>query len=164
MGSRQVVVSESSGAEQPSGETTAGHGEMSPREGVAQWLRGHVRRRREHIRSQPAVNTVYRVALAVVGGLVLVVGIVLGWLIVFAGLGILATEFHWAHRINTVVTSLYRRWLAWLRRQHWSLTIAVGCLTCGVVVATCWLAGVFGVADAWLGPGWGWARSPLLEP
>jgi uncharacterized protein (TIGR02611 family) len=46
-----------------------------------------------------------RMAVAVVGFVVLVVGLVLiplpgpGWLVVFAGLAILATEFAWAERL-----------------------------------------------------------------
>jgi uncharacterized protein (TIGR02611 family) len=43
-----------------------------------------------------------RVAVGIVGGLVTVIGVIAlvapgpGWLIIFAGLGILATEFAWA--------------------------------------------------------------------
>jgi uncharacterized protein (TIGR02611 family) len=43
-----------------------------------------------------------RIAVGIVGGLVTVVGVIAlvapgpGWLIIFAGLGILATEFAWA--------------------------------------------------------------------
>lgn len=47
-------------------------------------------------------SIIKRVAVGVIGGVVTVVGVVAlvapgpGWLIIFAGLGILATEFAWA--------------------------------------------------------------------
>src|SRR6478735_4570468 len=61
------------------------------------WLRA-----RRRIASNPVLNLSYRIAVGVIGTAVLVVGIVTipypgpGWLIVFAGLGILGSEFAWA--------------------------------------------------------------------
>ena len=58
------------------------------------------------------------------GTVVLVLGIIAipypgpGWLIVFAGLGILATEFTWAGRLLRFARRYYDRWVAWVRRQN----------------------------------------------
>ena len=55
--------------------------------------------------SNAVVRTVWKAGVFVVGWAVVVVGIVLiplpgpGWLVVFAGLAILATEFAWARRL-----------------------------------------------------------------
>ena len=62
------------------------------------------------------LDLTYRVAVAVIGAAVVVGGIILiplpgpGWLIVFGGLAILATEFEWAGRL----LDFARRQGAWL--------------------------------------------------
>ncbi|MWC00380.1 TIGR02611 family protein [Agromyces sp. MMS17-SY077] len=59
---------------------------------------------RERLRAHPVLRRWYRGAVAVAGVLVMLLGLVLvplpgpGWLIVFAGLAVLATEFAWAAR------------------------------------------------------------------
>jgi uncharacterized protein (TIGR02611 family) len=125
------------------------------------------RRHRERVRANPALNLLYRIALGAVGGAVLAVGLLLipypgpGWLVVFLGLAILASEFRWARRINGFARRQYHRWASWLARQHPSVKVAVTCLVCAVVLLTCWVAGVFGVANNWLGLEWDWLNSPL---
>jgi len=48
---------------------------------------------------------VYRIGVGVIGGAVIVAGVAMlvlpgpGWLAIFLGLGILSTEFAWAHRL-----------------------------------------------------------------
>ncbi|QIZ33928.1 TIGR02611 family protein [Saccharopolyspora sp. ASAGF58] len=114
------------------------------------------------------MNTSYRIALGVFGTFVLVAGILMipypgpGWLVVFAGLGILATEFHWAHRVNTFAKRHYQRWARWLGRQHLATKLAVMGATCLVVLTTLWLLGVFNTVGGWLGLHWNWLASPLF--
>src|SRR5215468_10502274 len=56
----------------------------------------------ERIRRSRGLRLAYRIGVGVLGGLVLVAGILMipypgpGWLVVFAGLAVLATEFAWA--------------------------------------------------------------------
>lgn len=75
-------------------------------------IRRMLRQVRDWVSRHPRLNVAYRVAVGVFGGLLSVAGLVLvplpgpGWLIVFLGLAILGTEFHWARRIA-----------AWLKRQ-----------------------------------------------
>ncbi len=65
----------------------------------------------------------YRVGVAVVGAAVVLLGLFLipfpgpGWLVVFVGLGILATEFAWAERLLDFAKAKVRGWTRWARRQ-----------------------------------------------
>ena len=60
---------------------------------------------RERVRSTPGGRLAWRIGATLVGVALIVGGIVLlplpgpGWLIIFAGLGILATEYEWAARL-----------------------------------------------------------------
>lgn len=59
-----------------------------------------------------------RAAVLVLGTLVLLVGVAMlvlpgpGWLVTFAGLGVLGTELPWAARLLQRAQSLARRWWA----------------------------------------------------
>jgi uncharacterized protein (TIGR02611 family) len=102
---------------------------------------------RARLKASPALNHVYRLAVAVVGFVVLSVGIVAipypgpGWLIVFAGLGILASEFAWAHRLLKFVRNYYDRFMIWFSRQPIIVKAASALLTTVVVAVTLWLLG-----------------------
>ncbi len=108
-----------------------------------------------------------RVFIGLVGGCLLLVGIVAipypgpGWLIVFAALAILATEFDWAQRILHFARGKYDAWQAWLARQHAGVRVMFWCLTAIVVVATLWLLNGYGLMNQWLGLGQDWVESPL---
>ena len=89
--------------------------------------------------------------IGIAGGLVVVIGLILvpypgpGWLIVFGGLAILATEFAFAARVLEYAKGTYDAWTQWLKRQHWCVKIAVLALTTLVVILTLWLFNAFGV-------------------
>jgi uncharacterized protein (TIGR02611 family) len=111
----------------------------------------------------------WRIGVGVLGGLVLVAGIIAipypgpGWLIVFTGLAILATEFAWARRVLHHARTRYDAWTAWLRRQPVVVRLAVLALTGLVVLVTVYLLNVFGLVASWLGlEEWTWLRSPIL--
>lgn len=125
-------------------------------------------RTRGVIRSRPLLNPLYRFAVGLIGGIVLAVGVVAipypgpGWLIVFAGLAILSTEFGWAKRLLRHARGRYDAWNAWLRRQSWALRLGVLALTCLVVVTTVWLLGAFYYAAQVMQLGhWTWLQSPI---
>lgn len=75
-----------------------------------------------------------RVLVGVVGGLVTLVGVVAliapgpGWLIIFTGLGILATEFAWAARALTKARGIASRAAssARIKKEHQLILLAVG--------------------------------------
>ena len=122
---------------------------------------------RDRIKSNRALNLGYRIGVGIVGGLVLVAGIVMipypgpGWLVVFAGLAILATEFTWAERILRYAKGRYDAWTQWLRRQHLLVRCAVLLGTGLIVVLTLWLLDVFQMVAGWFGLEWAWLSSPF---
>ena len=87
---------------------------------------GRVAAFRDRVRSRPGGWVAWRVGVTLVGAAVIVGGIILlplpgpGWLIIFAGLGILATEYMWAKRLLGWLRSLVGRWWAWVAlRPRW---------------------------------------------
>jgi uncharacterized protein (TIGR02611 family) len=120
------------------------------------WLRAWARRR-DRLRERPIADFVYRIAVAVVGLSVLLVGIVTipypgpGWAIVFVGLAILATEFYWAHRTLSFTRDRYDSVMSWFRRQGWWVQALGAVFTAAVVVATLWLVGAVGWSAGLLG-------------
>jgi uncharacterized protein (TIGR02611 family) len=75
-----------------------------------------------------------RVLVGVVGGFVTLLGVVAlvapgpGWLIIFTGLGILATEFAWAARALTKARGIASRAAssARIKKEHQLILLAVG--------------------------------------
>lgn len=118
---------------------------------------------------QTAKRNVKRVAIAIAGGAVLMVGIIAipypgpGWLIVFTGLAILATEFAWARRALDFVKGKYDAWTAWLKRQHPAVRTAVLIATGIVVLLTLWLLNIFGLVGDWVKAPIDWLRSPFVN-
>jgi uncharacterized protein (TIGR02611 family) len=108
-----------------------------------------------------------RTVIGIVGGLVVAIGIVAipypgpGWLIVFTGLAILATEFEWAQRILDKAKGEYDKWQAWLKKQHIAVRLLVLAFTCLVVLTTMWLLNVFGIVSDFLRVDIPWVNSPL---
>ena len=123
---------------------------------------------RPRFRRNPAMNMTYRIGVGVVGGLVLVAGVLMipypgpGWLVVFAGLAILATEFEWAGRVLKFAKRYYDAWVAWLKRQNLVVKGLVLLATGLVVAVTCWLLGAFSLVGGWFGLDWAWLESPIF--
>ncbi|KQY09644.1 hypothetical protein ASD37_04350 [Mycobacterium sp. Root135] len=118
---------------------------------------------RDGLRERPAYDLTYRIVVGVVGLAVLGLGIVAipypgpGWAIVFLGLGILASEFEWAHRLLRYTKERYDRVMDWFKAQGLWVQVLGFVLTAAVVIATLWLfgalsfvAGLFGVEQPWL--------------
>ncbi|GAA4862380.1 TIGR02611 family protein [Actinomycetospora straminea] len=132
-------------------------------------LRTRLRHFRARVRAKPRMNQAWRVGIGVIGTIVLILGIIAipypgpGWLIVFAGLGILATEFTWAGRLLRFARRHYDRWMAWVSRQHVVVKALLALLTCAIVLATLWLLGAFGLVAELVGLGhWTWLQSPIV--
>ncbi|MGH3813061.1 MAG: TIGR02611 family protein [Pseudonocardiaceae bacterium] len=122
---------------------------------------------RDRVRRRSGIDLAYRITVGVVGTVVLVLGVIAipypgpGWLIVFAGLAILATEFHWAQRVLHGLRARYDAWTAWLRRQSFVVRLVVLAGTGIIVLLTLWLLNAFGLVAGWVGLPWDWVRSPL---
>ncbi|GAA5034231.1 TIGR02611 family protein [Microbacterium fluvii] len=82
-------------------------------------IRRMLRRCRAWIARHPRLQHAYRVAVAIVGTVMVLGGLVLvplpgpGWLVVFLGLAVLGTEFHWAHRLSSWLKRMLDRFWAW---------------------------------------------------
>lgn len=107
--------------------------------------------------------------MGVVGAVVLALGIVAipypgpGWLIVFAGLAVLASEFAWAKRVLRYARDKYDAWTDWLGRQSVVVRLAVLTATGLVVLATLYLLGALHLVAGWVGlGGWAWLQSPFF--
>jgi len=109
-----------------------------------------------------------RVVIGIAGGLVVLIGIVLipypgpGWLVVFAGLAILSTEFEFAARILEKLREEYEKGKAWLKRQPSWVQLASLLGTGVIVVVTVWLLNGFGFVNYFLGLDQEWLNSPFL--
>jgi uncharacterized protein (TIGR02611 family) len=76
---------------------------------------------RRRIRSNPHSHRIYRTVVGVVGTVVVVAGLVMvpfpgpGWLVVFIGVGILASEFDWAKRLLDFGKAKLTAWNEWMK-------------------------------------------------
>ncbi len=110
-----------------------------------------------------------RVLIGIVGGLVTLIGLILipypgpGWLIVFGGLAILATEFAFASKLLDFLKAKYEAWVSWLKRQNVYIRALVLVATAIVVVLTVWLLNGFGILNDLLRLNIDVLESPLLR-
>jgi uncharacterized protein (TIGR02611 family) len=124
---------------------------------------------RARLDERPTARRTYRIAIGVLGTLVLAGGLVAipypgpGWAIVFVGLAILASEFAWAKRVLHFARGKYDAWTDWLGRQNLLVKFLVLAATALIVVATLWLLNAFWLVAGWVGlQEWTWLQSPIL--
>jgi uncharacterized protein (TIGR02611 family) len=109
------------------------------------------KRLRSWVHQRPGGAHIWRSGIALVGLVVIVAGVVLlalpgpGWLIIFAGLGIWATEFAWAKSLLKSVRHAVGKWTAWIERQPRWLTILVGGI--GLLVFAAVALGIWSLAN-----------------
>lgn len=118
---------------------------QSEQEDQAAGILQRVSRRANSVRSwfyaRPGGAQIWRVGIALAGLVVVLVGIVLlpapgpGWLVIFLGLGIWATEFAWARSLLKSVRRLVGTWTAWLGRQPRWLAVLVGAVGLIIIAA-----------------------------
>lgn len=100
---------------------------------------------RRKIRSHPHSHLIYRIIVGVVGLVIVVIGLILvpfpgpGWLIVFLGLAIWASEFEWAQRLLCRARDTLQSWGVWLRPQPWWVKGLVLLVTVVAVAVIFWL-------------------------
>ena len=96
---------------------------------------------RRRIRANPAVYPVYRAAVIVLGLVIAVAGLALvplpgpGWLIVFAGIAILGSEFEPAQRLLDWAKARLKDWSEWLAPKPLWFKGLVGLVTLALVLA-----------------------------
>jgi len=107
--------------------------------------------------------------IGLIGGIVVILGIIMipypgpGWLVVFAGLSILATEFTWAQRVLDFAKSKYDAWTKWVNRQSFIIKALVWLVTALVVIVTIWFVNGYGVLADILKLHWHWLQSPFVQ-
>ena len=90
------------------------------------------------------LDLTYRVLVGAVGAAIVILGAALvplpgpGWLIVFAGLALLATEFTWAQRLLDFAKSKVRGWTEWMTRQSLVVRLVVGLAGLALVAGLGW--------------------------
>jgi uncharacterized protein (TIGR02611 family) len=116
----------------------------------------HVRVVRERIRARRASRAVYRFVVALLGVVITLGGLVLvplpgpGWLIVFAGLALLATEFDAARRVLEFGRRTLRRGTTGLGEQGLGVRAGLGLGTLVCVAAALWGAGAVAGVPGWV--------------
>jgi uncharacterized protein (TIGR02611 family) len=115
---------------------------------------------RRRIAARRSVDHGYRIAVGVVGGLVVLAGLATiplpgpGWLTVIAGLFVLATEFTWAERLLEFTKRHVKRWTDWISQQRmWVrvlISVATAAFVYGVLVITLHVFGVPGWVPGWV--------------
>ncbi len=106
---------------------------------------------RNWVLRRPGGLLLWRIVVAVLGGAIVAGGILLiplpgpGWVIVFFGLAVWATEFVWAQRLLRFGRRLLTEWTAWAKRQP------------------LWIRGLLGLAGLLLLAGLAWLGWRLLH-
>ena len=100
---------------------------------------------RRKIRSNSHSHLIYRIVVGVVGLIIVVLGLILvpfpgpGWLIVFLGLAIWASEFEWAQKLLRIAKHTLQGWTEWLKPRPWWMKGLALLVTAAVVAAVFWL-------------------------
>ena len=100
---------------------------------------------RESLRRWPHAYGLYRIAVGVLGGAIVIGGLGLiplpgpGWLIVFLGLAVLATEFEWARRLDRYARERVGAWTRWVGRQPLPVRALIGLATAAFLLALGWV-------------------------
>jgi uncharacterized protein (TIGR02611 family) len=97
------------------------------------------------IRAHPTGSVAFRTAIAVLGGLIVILGLVLvplpgpGWLIVFFGVSIWAVEFVWARHLLQYGRRKLGAWTAWVSLQPRPVKALIGAAGLVFVSLVVWL-------------------------
>ncbi|MEO3779646.1 TIGR02611 family protein [Micromonospora sp. B11E3] len=129
-----------------------GPDDRAPRGGVAvaERRRGRWRRRLgttlDLIRANPTGRIALKIFISVLGAIIVTVGIALiplpgpGWLLVIAGLGVWAVEFHWARRLLNFTRRHVQRWTRWATSQSLPVRLVLGSVGLVFVAVVLWLS------------------------
>ena len=100
---------------------------------------------RRKIRSNPHSHLIYRIVVGVLGLVVVVIGLIMvpfpgpGWLVVFLGLAIWASEFEWAQGLLHRAKRALGAWTRWFRTQAWWIKGLALVVAVATVAAIFWL-------------------------
>ncbi|MGS2618291.1 TIGR02611 family protein [Micromonospora sp. LZ34] len=100
----------------------------------------------ELIRANPTGRVALKIFIAIAGALVVTIGIALiplpgpGWLLVIAGLGIWAVEFHWARRLLGFTRRHVHNWTQWVKDRSLGVRFVLGSVGLVFVATVVWLS------------------------
>ncbi|WP_374251171.1 TIGR02611 family protein [Micromonospora sp. R77] len=98
------------------------------------------------IRANPTGRVALKIFIGVAGAIVVTVGIALiplpgpGWLLVIAGLGIWAVEFHWARRLLGFTRRHVHAWTRWVTSRSLPVRFVLGAVGLVFVAVVVWLS------------------------
>nr|WP_231922354.1 TIGR02611 family protein [Micromonospora krabiensis] len=98
------------------------------------------------IRANPTGRIALKIFISIAGALVVTLGIALiplpgpGWLLVIAGLGIWAVEYHWARRLLGFTRRHVHNWTQWVKVQSLAVRVVLGSVGLVFVAAVLWLS------------------------
>ncbi len=107
---------------------------------------GRIHRTLDTIRANPTGRVALKVTVALLGAIVVAVGIALiplpgpGWAIVILGLAIWAIEFVWARHLLHFTRQQVTSWTRWVGRQPLALRFLLGAVGLLFVSAVVWLS------------------------
>lgn len=115
------------------------------------------------------VSQTRRILVTFLGWAVLLLGIVMipypgpGWITVFIGLSLLATEYKWANDVNIKARAKYDAWQGWLTAQPFYVKAIFWVLTLLTVIVTVWAVNGYGLINDWFDLGYDWVESPFVK-
>ncbi|MGW5668327.1 TIGR02611 family protein [Micromonospora sp. NPDC003776] len=108
--------------------------------------RGRLHTTLELIRANPTGRVALKIFIGILGALIVTVGIALiplpgpGWLLVIAGLGVWAVEFHWARRLLAFTRRHVQAWTRWVTSRSLGVRFLLGAVGLVFVSAVVWLS------------------------
>ena len=111
---------------------------------------------RRRIRAKPTWLAIYRGVVFTLGLVLVVGGLILvplpgpGWLIVFIGVSIWASEFEFAQRLLYWGKDRLRDWERWLRSKPWWVSALVALGTAAIVACVFWAYFAWAGSPSWL--------------
>ncbi|GAB3339870.1 hypothetical protein GCM10027452_12770 [Micromonospora halotolerans] len=108
--------------------------------------RGRLHTTLELIRANPTGRVALKIFIGLLGAIVVTIGIALiplpgpGWLLVIAGLGVWAVEFHWARRLLAFTRRHVNAWTRWATSRSLPVRCALGAAGLVFVSVVLWLS------------------------
>jgi uncharacterized protein (TIGR02611 family) len=98
------------------------------------------------IRANPTGRVALKIFIGLLGAIIVTVGIALiplpgpGWLLVIAGLGVWAVEFHWARRLLAFTRHHVQAWTRWVTGRSLPVRFLLGAVGLVFVSVVVWLS------------------------
>ncbi|MGC4888992.1 TIGR02611 family protein [Micromonospora sp. DT227] len=108
--------------------------------------RGRLHTTLDLIRANPTGRVALKIFIGILGAVVVTVGIALiplpgpGWLLVIAGLGVWAVEFHWARRLLAFTRRHVNAWTRWVTSRSLPVRFVLGLVGLVFVSVVVWLS------------------------